>query len=80
MLSPLISGVYQLLLYLLVHILHSCIHTSYIHIYLLLYNNTVDLVILARFHFRELKNLAKIIIIALLKKNENQRILNFAKI
>ena len=47
---------------------------------------TVDLVIFARFQFSrggqicEFKNLAKIIIIiALLKKNENSRILNFVK-
>ena len=49
----------------------------------------VDLVIFARFYFlqisrsgqiREIKNLAKIItLIALLKKNENVRILNFVK-
>ena len=53
------------------------------------YNNTVDLVIFARFQFsrisrgeqiREFRNRAKIIIIiALLEKNENSRILNFAK-
>ena len=50
--------------------------------------NTVDLEISARFQFsrilrgekiREFKNLAKIIIIALPKKNENLRILNFLK-
>ena len=58
-------------------------------IVLLGFFNTVDLVIFASFQFsrisrggqiREFKNLAEIIIIiALLKKNENSRILNFVK-
>ena len=41
---------------------------------------TVDLVIFTSFYFCEFKKLAKmIIIIALLKKNENSRVLSFVK-
>ena len=56
---------------------------------LLYISYTLDLVIFARFYFlrisregqiREFKNIAKIVnIIALLKKNEDSQILNFAK-